>query len=179
MNKINKILLWIIALLVVLNLTTIGTIMYHNFFQEKSPAAIVLNEGGGNPLNGKYFRQTLGFSDKQMGLFRQANHKFQPHAQDLIIEIDSLKAEMFAELNKPTPDSLKLNALSENIGEYHTELKKITNDFYLTIKSVCDPAQEQQLQRAFHSLYKDENVHRKRGLHPQHRFGRRRQYINK
>lgn len=173
MSKTNKILLWIIALLVVINLTTIGTIVYHNFIEKSDAPAIILDKTGRNPLNGKYFRQTLGFSNTQMEVFREANHKFQPHAQALIIEMDSLKTEMFAELNKSAPDSLKLTTLSQHIGMHHAELKQITNHFYLIVKSVCDSAQQQQLQKTFLLLYKDENVHRKRGLHPQRRFGRK------
>lgn len=162
MNKTNKIMMWVIALLVVLNLTTIGTIVYHNQQEKDDSTAIVIDEGQ-PPLTGRYFRQTLGFDNDQMDVFRAANREFQPRANLLIYEMDSLKNEMFMELNKPKPDETKLNALSDHIGNHHAELKKLTNDFYLKIKSACNDAQCAQLERAFLPLYRDETVNARRG----------------
>lgn len=162
MNKTNKILWLAIALLTILNLATIGTILYHNQQNKDDDIAIVLDENQA-PLTGRYFRQTLGFDDDQMDVFRKANQIFQPRANNLIYEMDSLKYQMFTELNKSNPDTLRLNSLSEHIGRHHAELKKITNDFYLTIKSVCDASQCEQLEQAFSSLYQDETVNATRG----------------
>ena len=163
MNRGNKILWWVIALLVILNLTTIGTILFRNSESSVDDIAIVLDENRQNPLTGRFFRQTLGFSDAQMALFREANQSFQHAAHDLIFEMDSLKNEMFAELNRPAPDSTRLNALSDHVGSHHAELKKITNDFYLQLKAACDASQCEQLQHAFTPLFRDGTMNRGRG----------------
>ncbi len=154
MNKTNKILWLAIALLIILNMATIGTILYHNQQNKGDDIAIVLDENQA-PLTGRYFRQTLGFDDEQMDVFRKANQVFQPRANDLIYEMDSLKYQMFGELNKANPDTMRLNGLSEHIGRHHAELKNITNDFYLKIRSVCDSSQCEQLQEAFLPLFRD------------------------
>jgi len=72
MNKTIKILWWVIALLVTLNLTTIGTILLRNRESNSDNVTTVLDENRQNPLNGRYFRQTLGFDDAQMNVFREA-----------------------------------------------------------------------------------------------------------
>lgn len=182
MNRGNKILWWAIVLLVMLNLTTIGTILFRNSERNGDEMAIVLDENRQNPLTGRFFRQTLGFSDAQMELFREANHTFQLAANDLIYEMDSLKNEMFAELNSPAPDSTLLNTLSDHVGSHHAELKKITNDFYLQLKAVCDSSQCEQLQQAFTPLFRDGTMNRGRGYRwndsiatgqgHRHRYGR-------
>ncbi len=128
MTKKNSIQIWVIALLVVLNLTTIGTIFYHNRQVKDNEAAVVIDESRA-PLTGRYFRQTLRFDDEQMNAFRKANRQFQPQANLLIYEMDSLKTEMFIELNREQPDTIRLNSISDHIGRHHAELKKITNDF--------------------------------------------------
>jgi len=84
MNKTVKILWWTIALLVVLNLTTIGTILLRNRERSSDNIAIVLDENRQSALTGKYFRQTLGFDDAQMNHFREAHRTFQYAANDLI-----------------------------------------------------------------------------------------------
>lgn len=163
MNKTVKILWWVISLLVVLNLTTIGTILLRNRESSSDNIAIVLDENRQNPLTGRYFRQTLGFDDAQMNIFREAHRHFQYAANDLIFEMDSMKNEMFAELNSPTPDTIRLNNLSEQVGSHHAELKNITNAFYLKLRTVCDSAQCAQLQQAFLPLFRDGTMNRGRG----------------
>jgi len=165
MNRGNKILWWVIALLVILNLTTIGTILIRNRERSGDEIEIVLDENRQNPLTGRFFRQTLGFSDTQMDLFREAKQTFQHRANDLIFEMDSLKNEMFIELNRPAPDRERLVVLSEHVGRHHTELKNITNDFYLLLKEVCNSSQCEQLQQAFMPLFRDGTMNRGKGYH--------------
>ncbi|MCK9303953.1 MAG: hypothetical protein PHP30_08045 [Bacteroidales bacterium] len=162
MNKINKILIWVTALLLVLNITTIGTILYHNNQEKEDNIAIVLDENQA-PLTGRYLRQTLGFNSEQMEVFQKTNREFQPQANRIIYEMDSLKNEMFSELNKPQPDSIKLNSLSDLIGIHHSELKKLTNNFYLKIKSVCDSTQCEPLKKTFLSLYQNNTAVNRHG----------------
>ena len=163
MNKTNKIWIGIVVLLVVLNLTTIGTILYHNYRENGDDIAISLSGDGQNRISGRYFRHTLGFNDDQMEAFRKANREFQPAAARLIFSIDSLKMEMFNELNKNRPDTVKLNYLSEQLGKHHAELKKITNSFYLKMKQVCDSSQCVVLQETFLPLYYNETIQDRRG----------------
>jgi hypothetical protein len=182
MNRTTKILWWIIALLVILNLTTIGTILVRAKAMGEEELAIVLDEDQSSPLTGRFFRQNLGFNDAQMVQFREARRTFQYAANELIFEMDSLKSEMFAELNKQTPDTVRLNNLSDQVGNRHAELKKITNDFYLKLKKMCSETQCEQLQQAFLPLFRDGTVNRGRGYQwndsiatgqgHRHRYGR-------
>ncbi|MEA4983647.1 MAG: hypothetical protein VB066_13145 [Paludibacter sp.] len=155
MNKI-KILQWLVALLLLLNLSTIISIFYHQY-QEKTDTDILISDTESERrLNGRYFRQTLGFDNEQMQAFREANRAFQPEANAIISTIDSLKNDIFSELKKEHPDTVKLNRLSESIGNQHSKLKKETNQFYLKIKTVCDPAQKEQLNEVFSPLFKNQ-----------------------
>lgn len=176
MNRTNKILWWVIILLVILNLTTIGTILFSNRNSSGDNIAIVLDENRQNPLTGRFFRQTLLFSDTQMGLFREANQIFQHAAHDLIYEMDSLKYEMFTELNSPSPDRTRLNELSDHVGSHHAELKKITNDFYLKLRSVCDSTQCARLQQEFQPLFRNGTINQGRGYHWNDSTGSGRKY---
>ncbi|MDR3653820.1 MAG: hypothetical protein P4L34_12735 [Paludibacter sp.] len=155
MNKI-KILSWTVVVLIVLNLTTIGTILYHNY-RESTDKVVEINVERKNMINGKFFRQTLGFNQNQMQVFREANHEFRPKANKIIFSIDSLKNEMFTELKKAKSDTIRLNFLSRETGNLHAELKRETNRFYLKIKMVCTPEQLNKLQMDFSPLYKSES----------------------
>ncbi|MDD3738410.1 MAG: hypothetical protein PHP31_03865 [Lentimicrobiaceae bacterium] len=156
MNK--KIFFWTIGLLVILNLSVLFTVIYKKNNAKQEEVSIVLSEGVQNPLNGRYFRQSLNFSDEQMEAFREANYEFQPKARQLICEMDTLKARLFDELNKPKPDSLLTIQITEHIGKHHAELKQITNTFYLKLKAVCTPQQAERLQSTFKVLYYDQTI---------------------
>ena len=159
MNK-HTILIWTVVTLLILNMSTIATILYHNYQEKIEKQDIILDNEGQNPLNGRYFRQTLGFTNSQMKVFREVNHEFRPNANNIIIKIDSLKSEMFAEIKNPVSDTVKLNTLALETGHLHAELKRETNRFYLKIKAVCTPEQLEKLQEALSPLFRNEPCNR-------------------
>ncbi|MGZ5245008.1 MAG: Spy/CpxP family protein refolding chaperone [Bacteroidia bacterium] len=155
----NRILTWVVVLLVTMNVVTIGTILYHNYQENQKRDDIGINSGFGvNMLNGRFFRQSLGFDEQQMDSFRDLNQKFRPYAMDLVYGVDSLKNQMFNELQKVAPDTVKLNSISGQIGELHGRLKYETYKFYLGIRQVCTPAQTAELEKVFQPLFKSEGI---------------------
>lgn len=152
MNK-TKLLIWAVVLLSILNITTIATIVYRNTQEKNDDQAVVLNTEGSDMLNGRFMKQTVGFNSEQMDVFRTSKHEFQPVANRIIYQIDSLKSEMFEELNKTNTDTAKLDVLSGQIGHLHADLKKNTCEFYLNIKTVCKPDQFIKLKEAFTPLF--------------------------
>ena len=155
----SQILTWVIVLLLISNVATIGTILYHNYRENQNTNQVGINTGEEiNMLNGRYFRQTLGSNEQQMESFRAINREFRPSAMEMTIEIDSLKNNMFAELQKATPDTILLNEMSKQIGVLHGRLKYVTYHFYLNIKNVCSATQSIELEKAFLPLFKSEGI---------------------
>lgn len=173
MNKNVRILKWLLILLVLLNIGTIGTIIYLTQKQNKlSGESISIGSGTGiTVLNGRFFRQTAGFNETQMDSFRKANQAFRPLARDISAAIDSLKSSLFTELNRAQPDTGRLSQMAIQIGNLHGQLKYETNQFYLNIRSICTPAQLKILEEAFQPLFKSETL-----AFPGH--GRQRQGFN-
>lgn len=149
----NKSLIGTIILLLLLNITTVGTILYKNHSKSNEDKSIVLNAEGNNLLNCHFIKETVGFDHKQMQQFRSANLEFRPKANTIILQIDTLKNKMFAELKKTNSDTLKLNAFAYQTGVLHAELKRETNRFYLKIKTICTPQQLNKLQNTFSPLF--------------------------
>jgi hypothetical protein len=158
MNKTTKILVWVIVLLALLNLTTIGTILYQNYHKKAENEDIIVPSTNTTPINGRFFRKELGFDDMQMDKFRALNHPFQEAARVLIFDIDAMKREMFTELNKSDIDTLKVDELEKKIGEHHAQLKHQINDFYLGLKDICNEEQAIKLQNAFEPLFYEDGA---------------------
>ena len=163
MKERNKILIWLVVLLVILNVTTIATILYHNYKERQTENDSVIVNSEGKMINGRLIRSELSFDNNQIDRFRKINHLFRPTAMAIVFKIDSLKAIMFQELQKQRVDTLKLNNLSDQIGNLHGKLKQETFRFYLQIKSICAPEQVSKLEKIFAPLFKNEGLNMPRG----------------
>ena len=109
MLRKTQILTWLVVLLLVLNAVTIGTIIYHQRQEKKAISDISIGGyAGTNPLNGRFFRQEMGFNTQQMDVFRELNQAFRPASMEITFLIDSLKEVMYNQLTQAKSDSLQL-----------------------------------------------------------------------
>lgn len=153
--KTNKTLLlwWAVGLLLILNLVTIATVVYHTRYSEDQELIVI--EPDTPPLNGRFFKQHLSFDTDQMAMYRTAHRLFQVKANEIIREMERLKKEMYNELIAATPDQQRIKAIATEIGIQHQKLKEETAHFYLTIKANCTPEQQQALQLLFKPLFQN------------------------
>lgn len=143
---------WAVALLIILNLTTIITMLYHNSRSEDMQEIVI--EPDVVPLNGKYFRQVLGFDDRQMDAFREANRTFRQKANVIVDSIGREKAAMFTGLTSENPNRAHIDKISTRIGELHRQLKDATATFYLSLRAICTKQQQVELQSIFIPLFR-------------------------
>lgn len=153
MNKLSTYKL-VIALLIALNLTTVGTILVNQYKVRQEKESILIDPESNVRINGRYFRHELGFDNHQMQEFRTVNRAFQPAARNLLMQIDSLKNESFVELNLATPDTVKLNRIASEIGNRHGQLKHSTHRYYMQVRTICTPEQAGKLQEVFVPLFR-------------------------
>ncbi|HWI93227.1 MAG TPA: hypothetical protein VNT20_18240 [Flavisolibacter sp.] len=154
-----KWMVWAIVVLFLMNAATLGTILYHNYKQQVPADTVAyVSSYPGNALNGRFFRQTLDFTNDQMEVFRDANEQFRPQTATLTFSIDSLKAEMFKEMKNEKPNTSRLGELSAKIGDMHGELKRETYEFFLRIRAVCSEEQALELEKVFEPLFVNENL---------------------
>jgi hypothetical protein len=171
--------LWIaVTMLAVLNVTTIGTIVYHNQQEREEIDNIVISPDE-PPISGRYFRQQLDFDNSQMDVFRGANQKFRRSASDFIISIERQKELLFAELQSAEPDRENIVTISAQIGSMHARLKEATAEFYMTLSAVCDAQQKESMKTIFTPLFRQTpNIGASRGQGHEQRHGYGRDSIN-
>lgn len=158
-NK-NIFLLWAVIILAVLNITTFITIGYHVYNQNKTEVITdTTSTKSANSVvnyNGRYFKEYLGSNVEQMEKFRQFNPTFRQEVKTIILELKEKRTQMFNTMIKPNPDTIFLNQNAENIGNLHSKLKKITYQYYLNIKEICDKKQQVKLDTLFKELFINE-----------------------
>ncbi|MHC1775923.1 MAG: Spy/CpxP family protein refolding chaperone [Lentimicrobium sp.] len=177
-NNRNRILLLIVGVLTIVNLTAITTVIVHirkfhsNDLFRTDPMAI-RNDSLINDRGPAFLFKELGFNDKQQKAFMASRDRFRNDAQPLFLEIRKLNAEMMEEIVKDTPDTLKLNAISNKIGNLHSKVKQHTTRHLLEVKSVATPDQKEKLGFFYRELISRDSGPMGKGMQHRHHRGQR------
>jgi Spy/CpxP family protein refolding chaperone len=154
-NK-HTILVWTVVVLAIMNISTLATIGYRHYCFRKM---CVTDSNTGKQLetdamkySGRYFRDRLGIKDEQIDQFRDINRSFRQNARGITIDLAEKRKEMMVEMSKDIPDTIKLNALSEDIGKLHAALKMHTYQYYLNLKKISTPEQKLKLENLFKEM---------------------------
>jgi len=149
-----RILLWAVIVLAVTNLTTIGTLVWMRYRpdlpRDERP---MYNQ---NTPRGGWFMNALELNDEQQASFQHHSRQFRENARQLAEEMNTLRQQMMQEMVAPTPDTIQLNKLSEQIGHNHAKLKQMTWKYFNNLRSCCPPDQLPTLENEFHRFMKHE-----------------------
>jgi len=152
-EKNRSLLIWVIVALAVLNISTLGTILYQRYSYNKNLKLQSLQTPPGRQYGGtlrdEYFSDRLNFSQMQLEQFRKFNPDFRKNAQTINFRLSELRNEMITEMGKSNYDTTRLNELSDLIGYQHSTLKRLTYNYYLDIRNICDSQQQQLLEDLF------------------------------
>lgn len=159
MNK-TKILVWVIIILVVINITTIITVV--SFSSGNRDAGTEQPEVSFTRRT-DFFQTQLGLNQEQRKEFMLFNRKFNQAAGPITERLNTLRFKMIDELSSPAPDTVALNRMCRQFGNLHYRLKNVTVNYYLNMKSVCDKNQEIILSDLFRDILEsDGNIDRMR-----------------
>jgi len=159
-NKYS-LMIWAIVILAVMNFTTLMTILYHKYQSDKTETVSESDpkqlETDSEKFSGRYFRDQLNLSSEQLEKFKEMNPVFRPKARSITIELAKKRKQMLAEMSAVNSDTTRLNALSDSIGQLHSDLKKITYRYYMEIKGICDPEQQRKLEQLFGEMFTNDS----------------------
>lgn len=186
MNKYtSKILIYAVIFLAALNVATLISIGINirNAKKELPQASSAAIKTAQN-FNGRYFRDQLQLSPKQMEQFRVINDEFRSNARRINNELNILRAKMMDEMKQESTDTLKLSLQSDSIGRLHADLKKFTYNYYMGIKEICFEKQISELDNIFEQFFKSSGHHYGQGNQRQGKgqgrgFGKRKFEQNK
>lgn len=150
-----RMLVWVIVILLATNLSMAITFLYHK--QQDKKAAQQTEESAVEvpaEQRTRFFREQLNLNQEQGNQFRELNRNYNRSAREITIQLEKLRNEMVAELGKTELAKEKLEEITKTIGELHTQLKNVTIDYYLGMKTVCDDNQKEKLNEIFQSMLK-------------------------
>lgn len=168
MNYFNKknLVIISIAVLLIVNIAAISTVLYLTY---KRPA---LPERPSRESM-RTARNKLNLSSDQMNAFELFQKDYQQKSKHVFFDMHKKRVMMMDEFSKENPDSMLLYDLAKQTGDLHHELKRLTINHLLDIKSVCNKDQFSYLEGMFRRKIMDDES----GMHK--RFDRARMHRNK
>lgn len=147
-----RILIWVIVILVATNLSMGLSFWYHKQHDKKVAEQLAQQVEMPSEQRTRFFREQLKLRADQMEKFRTLNRNYNRGARQITYQLEGLRVDMVDEMGKTSPDENSLDTISEEIGKLHTDLKKLTIDYYLSLKEACDEQQQQKLNEIFSSM---------------------------
>lgn len=178
-NNRSRLILLIVIILTIVNLAAVITVVISI---RKSRAVdfdnpISIEKNGDSMANGRgpaFLIEELGFNEHQQKDFMESRIKFRANARPLFMEIRQLNAAIMEETLKDKPDTIKLGALSLEIGGLQARAKQFTVRHLLEVKSIATPDQQDKLEAFYRELLSRDSGPMGKGMQHQHRRGQRR-----
>lgn len=159
----KKILIWSLVILLAINISAIGTIVYfiysgrqifHREHVMKDPP--------------HFLRERLKMDEDQGKWLTDHHMKFREETRVIVEQLKQKRQEMHTEMMQEEPDQQKLDSLIDEYGRLHANLKKETIDHFMEIKMNCSPEQREHLDQFLKELMDDEKSGKERKQ--KHRF---------
>lgn len=147
-NRIKNIL---IIFLLISNIATIGSIMFHRWSYRHKHKHPHDNE---RQLE-QFINDEMGFSPEQMNRFQTDKKSYLKQKDSLFKNLQKYRTNMWNEYASPAPDKQKLDSLAINISENFLFLNKANNKHYLNLLNICDSSQKIRLKDKFKKMIEE------------------------
>lgn len=153
MNYFSKknITIIIIAVLLIINIATISTILYHSYGNR------LVNRAQPERNTMRAFWNELNLSQRQIDEFGVAKKEFSLKTRKIMDEMSNIRLELINEMSSADPDTAKMFAMADEIGVKHAQIKNLTINHFLELKKNTTPEQFSQFVKLFQRMLMDED----------------------
>jgi hypothetical protein len=153
MNYFSKIKIgtWVVIVLTLINLASLGTILYKTKCAPPPPPFGDNNQPDKKPNKDNRWKN-LNLDAQQEKNFRQRGRQYFKEINTINSKRDSLAKIIANELKKEKPDITLMENNSRQMGDCYTQLKVITVHHLIDLKSLCKPDQVLKLDSMYFFL---------------------------
>lgn len=152
--KKNKLLGSLVFLLVFVNTALLAAFWVHKMRTPiHSPPHRQHRPGGEDSENMRRFLEAeLAFGESQIEDYMLLQSRHRDQVDRLNREIRLLKKEMFDEILKENPRTAHSDSLLDLSLAGQAEIERLTLQYFLDLKALCEPEQQRKLQSTIHKL---------------------------
>jgi protein CpxP len=101
----------------------------------------------------RILKDELGFNNEQTGKFLQLRRDQQEKVRMLNQKIHETKKQMFDEVLQDNPHPTLSDSLLNITQEKQAQIEKLTYNYFLELKKLCNPQQRKKLQVLMHEVF--------------------------
>jgi hypothetical protein len=152
MNYFSKIKVgtWIVIILTIINLTSLGTILYKTSCHKNMDKSMLKDDSHGQGGGG--FWRKLDLDSLQRIKFKEMGGQFFDSMKTISKYRDKLALQIADELKKDSPDTLIMYAVCREMGNNYARQKMFSIGHILDIKNQCKPEQIEKLDSMYYFL---------------------------
>ncbi|MFH1159595.1 MAG: periplasmic heavy metal sensor [bacterium] len=143
-----KIATRILAGLLILALSALGSMIYHTWFEEKQPSALPACTSSCQILVSE-----LDLDSSQNAKLERILDQYNEPAEALVDALRESRMALMEELRKDSVDTLRIRSLANEIGAGQALLTRLASDQYLQIRMICDSSQQRMLSEVYCDLF--------------------------
>lgn len=132
---------WAILILVLVNIGTLGLLWHEHF--KKPPQRP--RDGKADPE--EFFVRELQLDQEQADSVKVLRRVHFQQTDSIRFELTLLSRQMMEEVFAPSPDTVLVRELSEQIGREQSEFERRVYEHFDKIKQLCQPEQHEKLRR--------------------------------
>jgi hypothetical protein len=143
-------ILWLfVSILILLNATTIATILVKRAQATTLKEVSSRNDKSGFTGNKHFFAYYLRFDKEQSELLDIINDGINSDMKEIGSKMKDLKIKMTKQIAIDENDSIKLDAIYDEILLIHSSIYEKNREYYMNIRSICNPNQADRLTTFF------------------------------
>jgi len=135
-----QIVLFVLSLLLIISLSVNATLVYFDKKETKTQPTKTETQSAQ-----EFICKELSFDEQQRQKYHDLKWSYNSKSQAILDSMHTKRLQMLEQLTVIQPDSTTLYKLSDEIGQLHTQLKKLTIAHFLEVKTLCDSTQCQKL----------------------------------
>lgn len=151
----KKIVILVIAVLLVINIASISTIIYHSYENKRIQKHLQQERTSMRNL-----KQELNLKPEQLEKMNELGKTFYQNTRAILEKMHGVRIALINEMSSANPDTAKMFAMADDIGLLHAQIKRETVRHFLELKKNCTPEQFEQFLKMFHRLLMDGDYNR-------------------
>lgn len=159
----KRILLWVIAVLLMFNITAGITILFHIFGEDPTETKAEQSD---------FLQTELNLNNTQVRGLGRIKAQFKQSSEPVASSIKLVRLKIVNELAESQPDTVRIRELADQLGVLQGELTYRIASQYIGIKDLCDPQQAQKLNNSYKHLFGVDEGSLDRGRQYRHRHGK-------
>ncbi len=155
--KENRWITWLVAVLVILNISTLAMLWMQNSRQHRGKDRM---ERRGDKKN--RMAKALNLTDSQVQQFESLKEAHREVVNELRKNIGEKKALKMEALTTNPGDITSLSELDQAIGNLHVEMQQSLNQHYNDLRAICNDEQKELLKERFKKIFEREQHSKRR-----------------